>query len=414
MGAVAAHLEPSPGLGRVVRPPPYRALREYEAGMVASGVDWDEARRRFENAVALAPDFWGAQLRLIMVYEAQGEGERQRALMSRLGDRQDAFSPFERLVFDLYQARAEDRRQDALRLTRLIRVEVPKDLFFAVLHAGMAMTERHPREVVDALGGIDDPGWTRLTRGPQGEWALKLLASARHLLGEHEQELEAAERGLRLYSASQDALQRKVRALAALGRVEEVERLVGVSQSTASEKMAAGEVALVAAQELRAHGRPDEARKLASRAADWYADLPAPDAGTDLSRWNRLESLWVAERWNEARVLAESFASREPSPRWSVLITGYRGALAARLGDERAAKAADAELAAVTERRLLGFAYYFRGAIAAHLGDRETAVERLRSAVAVGSVTLDWIHTFFCLEPLQGYPPFEELLAPQG
>jgi hypothetical protein len=41
-------------------------------------------------------------------------------------------------------------------------------------------------------------------------------------------------------------------------------------------------------------------------------------------------------------------------------------------------------------------------------------VERLRSALAHGFALTDWIHTFFCLEPLHGYPPFEALLEPQG
>jgi TolB-like protein len=45
MGAVSVHLDPPLGLGPVVRPPPFRALSEYRAGMSASAVSWAEASR---------------------------------------------------------------------------------------------------------------------------------------------------------------------------------------------------------------------------------------------------------------------------------------------------------------------------------------------------------------------------------
>jgi hypothetical protein len=76
MGAVSVHLDPPLGLGPVVRPPPFRALSEYRAGMRGSGGNWVEASRHFERAVELAPDFRGAQLRLIVAYQTLGEKEK--------------------------------------------------------------------------------------------------------------------------------------------------------------------------------------------------------------------------------------------------------------------------------------------------------------------------------------------------
>jgi TolB-like protein/tetratricopeptide (TPR) repeat protein len=415
MGAVSVHLDPPLGLGPVVRPPPFRALREYRAGMSGSGGNWVEASRHFERAAELAPDFRGAQLRLIMAYQALGEKEKQEELRSRLRESSGELSPFEKLLFDLYEARVEKRNADALRILRILRTQAPDDLFFRVLTATLAARELDLDEVVRCLGDLDDADWDVLNQGPQGEWVFRMLTRAYHYRGDHERELAVADRSLLANPQSQEAIAQKVRALAALGRVAEVDRIVAVSQQTASGVVwSAGEVALAASEELRAHGSPDEARRIAANAAEWYAAQPGAEGETDLSRWNRMECLWMAERWDEAAPLADAFAARRLASDYVVHAKGLQGALAARRGDDAGARAADRDLEAVAEGRDLGDALYWRAVIAAQLDDRDAAVERLRSALAHGFVHPDWIHTYVFLEPVHGYPPFEALLEPQG
>ncbi len=56
----------------------------------------------------------------------------------------------------------------------------------------------------------------------------------------------------------------------------------------------------------------------------------------------------------------------------------------------------------------------WRAAIAAQLGDKDEAVDLLREAFAQGQPYGIWLHRDATLEPLRGYPPFEDLVRPKG
>ncbi len=67
-----------------------------------------------------------------------------------------------------------------------------------------------------------------------------------------------------------------------------------------------------------------------------------------------------------------------------------------------------------------GLTVTWRAAIAAHLGEKEEAVALLRGAFEIpgpgwGYPRIWSIHNGrFYLDPLRGYPPFEELVRPKG
>jgi hypothetical protein len=168
---------------------------------------------------------------------------------------------------------------------------------------------------------------------------------------------------------------------------------------------------LTGAQELRAHGHGDASRRVAVRGVAWYAGLTGEDAAHAAVSLNWTECLWLAERWDEARALADRHAATSPGDMWAV---GYRGILAARAGDRPVAEAADRQLAALDAKQLRGNPTYLRACITAHLGERDRAVELLQETLAHGFVTRSLIHTYSFLEPLHGYPPFEELIKPKG
>jgi len=48
------------------------------------------------------------------------------------------------------------------------------------------------------------------------------------------------------------------------------------------------------------------------------------------------------------------------------------------------------------------------------MGERDEAVELLRRAFAQGLAYGLWIHVDPDLEPLRGYPPYEEIVRPKG
>jgi hypothetical protein len=61
-----------------------------------------------------------------------------------------------------------------------------------------------------------------------------------------------------------------------------------------------------------------------------------------------------------------------------------------------------------------GTVSWLRACIAAQGGERDQALELLRVALAHGVGAGDYLHVYAFLEPLHGYPPFEELIEPKG
>jgi hypothetical protein len=103
-----------------------------------------------------------------------------------------------------------------------------------------------------------------------------------HSLGRHRDELRAAERGLLKYPGNTAVFAAKMRALAALGRVAEVES--SLARMPVPEWGPAawtpGTVLAMSAQELDAHGQPEAAGRVRVRLQTWYRSLPPERTAT--------------------------------------------------------------------------------------------------------------------------------------
>ena len=88
--------------------------------------------------------------------------------------------------------------------------------------------------------------------------------------------------------------------------------------------------------------------------------------------------------------------------------------LAARLGDRAEALRISVGLTGLNDTYDFGRDVYWQACIAALLGEREQAMVLLRESFARGRSFTDQLHRDMDLEPLPGYPPFEEFLRPKG
>ncbi len=405
MSAALMHLGKTVGVGGVTRPPLYPAYREFLAGLRVAMIDWPAMIRHYETAAELDPRFWQPQIMLMYVYRRIApDSAKFEAMQRRLRENQGAMCPATILMKEGYEARAELRYLVGLRKAQALLALAPRDFVYIWDVASLADRLNRPGDALASIGDIHTLDQDLLRPWIQGAWLLDLAAQAHHLLGEHEAELEVVRFGLRTYPDSLRLRMAHVRASAALGREEEVEKMIDEALQIAGSEDDAGRIMLTAALELRTHGHPDAARRVAARGAMWYAS----HVGKDTSRYARLDCLVLAGRTDEAVGLARGMVETNPD---QVLAMGSWGVLAARMGDRAAAEAADRQLAdsgpaTATRAR-------FRASIAALLGERERAVDLLRESLARGS-SYSALHTDIDLEPLHGYPPFEELIKPQG
>jgi tetratricopeptide (TPR) repeat protein len=232
------------------------------------------------------------------------------------------------------------------------------------------------------------------------------------MIGAHRAELNAARNGRQRHPDEVDAVVYEVRALAALGRVEEVKDVLEAALALPpGATWGHAEPAAEAAWEFRAHGSYEAAQQAFDLAIDRLR-MHTPDTSRVTEHHYALGStLYGAERWREAHELFVELAERSPH---DTRFQGYLGILQARLGNQDAALQISDELAAVDLPFGRGENTLWRSRIAALLGDRQQAVELLRSAINEGVYFGIWLHRDPDFESLRDYPPFQELLRPKG
>jgi hypothetical protein len=166
-----------------------------------------------------------------------------------------------------------------------------------------------------------------------------------------------------------------------------------------------GNLLFATALELRAHGHRQESVKMAERAVEWLRGRPPDEARK--ARRLLASSLRLAERWEEATPIYQALAGESPD---DIDRAGALGILAAHRGERAEAPRVSERLRRLERPYLLGENTLMRARIAAWLGEKDQAVDLLRTAFAEGVFHDIFPHRDMDLEPLRGYPPFEELI----
>jgi hypothetical protein len=404
----------------------------YEALLVAiEGVkqydepasEWDEedALELFERAARIDPTWdWPVGMSLIR-YINLSLYDTADSLRAVLDSRRGTLPPLEadmRLPFATALLVDSDRRQ----VLEVFRTWTEQTSTAHYMVSSSAQANNRPSECLDVLRGI--------TAGDQWDtvpWCL-------HSAGRYQEELDTVRAGLRAKPDNPMLVRREAAALAALGRGEEALSIVRGSRS-----IDAGEwrfaFTVNTGLELLAHGRAEEGGEALSLGIAWYEDQPPSESSRALHRFEYGRALYAAGRWAEAQEVLASLDTEladdpqlfgRPIP-WGyhnsdVMLLGFLGALAVRLGDPEEADRIDDILRNTDRRFLFGEHLHARAVIAAVRGDRDAAVGFLADALSAGKM---WYHGWpgvgprwgFHIDPdfasLRGYPPFEELIGPQ-
>jgi len=402
-GALATVLDPSleSWASAASQPPSYEAYQLYAEGMDAffgarldSG-EWAarmrEAADYFHRAAALDTTFVVPLLWAIYAHGNAGDRAKGDSLAQAINERRDRLTQWERALLDAHLARVRrDHPAEYRAYARVVEMTPGSEWNYKL--AGTAYALNRPQEAVDLLSQVDpERGWL-------AHWELywQLLTSSRHRLGQHEQELRDARRGLIQLPENERLRALELRALAALGEVE-----VPVSPPAASPVSAI-------VNELRWHGHESAANEAIM---DYLA---RHDPSQETSHLRAAYWLDKAGQMEAAEALLEGAVEEDPD---DLSAWGWLGVLAAKGGDREGALRISSQLG---ERvgppdENPARATVYRAIIAAHLGDRDRAMVLLGLALRQGWPTIA-LHTdmFGLLEPLRDYPLFQELVRPKG
>ena len=408
-----------------VKPPRFEAQKEFAAGRELFDSDLAAAIAHFNRALEIDPEFVLPGILLAAATDNQGKHREAMALLDSIEKKHARLTPIMQRRLDLNRADFAGNLEEYYSATNDVVKLSPGNLWDAVDLALAASFSNRPREAVEAFRTVREEF---VPSKPFGAYSLMEWTGALHLLGRHEEELKEARWGRGIYPHILTVRAYEARALVALGRMDEVEKLIEDILTIPSEwaypscclpRATPAYVMLVSAEELRAHGHREASLKMASRAVEWYRSRVGEEAKQEDIRSGLGDALYQAERWEEARAVFAALAAEHPD---NIFYKGRLGTLAARRGDRARALRIAQELRRLETPYLYGNHISRSARIIALLGDKEGAVALLREAVAQGAGNGDvpdmygygfvYRHSMD-LEPLHGFPPFEDLIKPK-
>jgi tetratricopeptide (TPR) repeat protein len=407
LGALAVVLEKRPEreVEAASKPPTYEAYQQYIKGLdlFYKQFDYPGALEYFKRAYAIDTSFISPLILMYYTYGNLGQVAQIDSLVRFLNLRRAQLTPVQQLYLDHFSSNASGDRMKALNALReAARIAPgsadPYDWGLA------AFRVNRPKEAIEALKTADQ----------ERQWVFywNIFTASYHSLGEHEKELEIAKQARKRFPDSFEPLRYEVRALAALGKIEEVRKLIEESRTLTKPSTAgtSGGIMRTAGVELRAHGYADAAMTFFNQAIEWYRSRPAEELDS-LFRYVYGLTLYYARRWEEAKNIFEEFAKEAPD---NIEYQRYVGCIAARQGDREKALKASEWLKNLKQPYLRGEHTYYRACIAAILGNKDQAVILLKDSFLQGFTPGLDLHTNFEFESLWDYPPFKEMLKPKG
>jgi tetratricopeptide (TPR) repeat protein len=403
---VAAHASSA------AQPPSFEAYRAFDNGLVRylRGHEADgyrEASSYFHRAFELDTTFVIPLFYAILVHSNIGQWTQADSLASIVERFRERLSDYDRHWLDYLRARVDDDNLQALRAIRRAAELAPGSK--AVYNrAHQALHDNRPQEALDALLSLDPE------RGPMRGWRpyFEQLVGAYSALDEHERALEAAQKYRETYGDDLSTLGNEATALAALGRVEEVNALLDDLTALPEQGLSQGGIILGIALDQRRLGHIDAAQTTVDRAIQWF-DARLPETKSSAAwRWSYAWAFYIADRRDEAYSVAKALSDEFLE---NFQYRGLVGVLAACRGDREEARQISQWLESLDRPHLRGNHTMWRSRIAATFGDGETAVALFRQAVAQGmSYPAAWDYGSIAFEALRDYPPWQELIIPKG
>lgn len=368
--------------GLATRPPTFDAYRAFDRGLASyNAQQYAAAASEFRHAWSADTTFAVPLIYAAMAHWNRDEYEWVDTLVAMARQRIDRMSEYDQQQVEYLAALlASDGARVVAAGTRAVEIAPESRAAYNLGRDLIAMDRAaEGRRVLEEI----DPD-RGLMKGWPSYWTQ--LTHARHLTGDHEEELDAARAMRQRFPESTVASVLEARALAALGRGSVLDSLlVAMAPQPPATYWSLGAALVVAGEELSVHHDSTRGRPYLERAVDWLQRQLRTDPGRREHRYWLGSALYDLGRWQAAdatfAALHRDFPDRSQ----------YRGLASltrARLGDHRGA----ARMLGEPPRLARGEHTTFRARLAAIAGDTTGAralYQRARGEIAPGFA---WLH----------------------
>jgi len=387
-------------IGTGSKPPSYEAYQQYIQGsdLFNKQFDYAGAIEYFKRANAIDTSFMNPLFSICAAYEILEQYAQADSLVRFLNLHRAQLPRLMQLLLDDNIGWISGDRMKSLNAMREAAKIAP--IKFAYDWGLDAYYVNRPKEAIEAFKLADQ----------EQEWLFywDFLTASYHILGEHKEELKAAKQARKRFPNELQSLKLEIRALAGLGRINEVKRLMEESSAFPKQQYwTPGVIMSSAAEELQAHGYRDAAMTIFSQAVQWYKRRPAEE----MDSLSYGLTLYCARRWDEAKSIFEELAKGSPD---NIYYQAILGCIAARQGDQEKALKVSEWLKNLKRPYLFGSHTWCRAYVVAVLGEKDQAVTLLKESLLQGFQYNVSLHTDIDFESLWDYPPFKKLLKSKG
>jgi tetratricopeptide (TPR) repeat protein len=414
VAAVAAHVN-SPAIDIAIMRPPanYEAFQAFARGEELLHADRQQALGHFLRALEMDSDFHRARIEVVYAHNNVRNLQGADHELSLLEQRLDRMTPYEQRYVQYLRSFLDQDLPAALSAIRAL-VELAPQMDDNRLELALrAVNLNRPAEAIEALEPIVH---SLIPSHYQWAWfPVELIADALHMLGDYERELGYAELGIERFPGVANFFYQEARALAAMGRIEEVDDVVNEFLQAQTRGLSAGWLMSRAAIELRAHGHRQASNEMAARSVGWYESHPSAIPAGGFEGWSFDWSFGYAlQMVGRLDDLEDHIGRLMESKPINHQLSGWLGVVAAMRGDAERARQLVDEITMRDRPEGIALELYWRAAVAAHLGEKDSAVELLAEAFSKGLWQSEVVLAPEDFEPLWDYPPFQELMKPKG
>ncbi|MDQ2666740.1 MAG: FlgO family outer membrane protein [Gemmatimonadota bacterium] len=358
-----------------------------------------------ELAVSSAIDSAYAAPKLMRAYvlDVKEQWASLATTVAELEPRRGRMGRSEREALALFEADLRGDLLGRLRASRELSRLSPGSADMALLVAVSSTYLGRFADARDALAAVSPDQGISLVSPMY--WAWRGLDE--HLLGRHADELASAQQEWRRFPTSATSAMSVARSYAAQGNVTGLDSLLSrAGMSARAPRPEARWLGMLAARELRAHGRASASVALFNR----IASLPTVAQPSRDDLLMHALALYESGRFAEARNAYDAI----PGGAADIEVVGRLGAIAARTGDSATVASTDRRLSQWPAKFTFGLPSYWRARLLALSGRGTEAVTMIHGAVLAGYRPFDLgaitLHDDGDFAALWNDPGFKELV----
>ncbi|MFC2168601.1 protein kinase [Acidobacteriota bacterium] len=273
-----------------------------------------------------------------------------------------------------------------------------------------AMRTNRPYLAIEAMARVDPEGI--YMKDWPGYW--NVLTEAHHAIGNYKQELKEAIKAQKQYPGIWRPLDLKTRALAALGRLDEVYKVLDESYAKPiSSNSYPAKLMGRAGTEFKVHGYGEAAVEMFEQMLTWLKQRSSEEI---LSADMKYHLGWAHihnQNLMEAESIFKDLIELDPDV---IKYLGSLGLVATKKGEEREVLRISDQLKNWNKPYSFGTDTFWLAAITAAHGDKDQAISLLREAFSQGKTYISLYRNpidNLILEPIWDYPKFIELMKPR-